>query len=119
MPFLRTAFLFFSVCAAAAVPGMAPMGFDFTGTTNRVITPNGDTFNDSVTFRFSNPRESSGYIRIYDMRGRELRSLQIAVGDTTEVWDARANGQTVAAGVYIYVLSIENRTYSGALLVVR
>lgn len=119
MPFLRTAFLLFGVFAAAAVPGAAPLGFDFSGTTNRIITPNGDTFNDSVTFRFANPRDSSGSIRIYDLRGRELRSLPISVGDTSEVWDARANGQIVAGGVYIYVLSIEQRTFSGALLVIR
>lgn len=119
MPFLRSAFLFFGVLASAAVPGLAPQGFDFSGTTNRVITPNGDTFNDGVAFRFANPRDSTGSIRIYDLRGRELRSLPINVGDTVVTWDARANGQTVAAGVYIYVLSIERRTYSGALLVVR
>ena len=119
MPLLRTAFLLFGVCASAAVTGLSPQAFDFTGTTNRVITPNGDTFNDSVSFRFTNPRESTGYIRIYDLRGRELRALPIAVGDTAGSWDARVNGRTVDAGVYIYVLSIENRTYSGALLVVR
>lgn len=119
MHFLRTAFLLYGLVASAAVPGAAPLGFDFTGPTNRVITPNGDTFNDSVTFRFANPRDSSGSIRIYDLRGRELRSLPISVGDTTEVWDARANGQIVNAGLYIYVLSVEQRTYSGALLVVR
>lgn len=119
MPFLRSVFLAFSLCVSAAVPGLAPLGFDFSGPTNRVVTPNGDTFNDSITFRFSNPRESSGFIRLYDMRGRELRSLPISVGDTTKVWDARVNGQIVPAGVYIYVLIIENRKYSGALLVVR
>lgn len=119
MPFLRTVVLFFGVCAAAAVPGMAALGFDFTGTTNRIITPNGDTFNDSVTFRFANPRDSSGSIRLYDLRGRELRSLPISVGDTFSTWDARVNGRIVDSGVYIYVLTIEQRTYSGAVLVVR
>lgn len=119
MPFLRTFVLLFGVCAAAAVPGMAPLGFDFSGTTNRVITPNGDGFNDGVTFRFANPRDSSGSIRIYDLRGRELLSLPIAVGDSSKTWDARVNGQVVDSGVYLYVLSIENRTYSGTLLVVR
>ena len=119
MPFLRTFLLFFGVLATAAVPGLAPLGFDFTGPTNRIITPNGDTFNDGITFRFSNPRDSSGRIRIYDIRGREVLSLSVDAGDTFKTWDARANGQTVNAGVYIYVLSIEQRTYSGAVLVVR
>jgi hypothetical protein len=119
MPFLRTILLFFGVCATAAVPGMAPLGFAFSGTTNRIITPNGDTFNDGVTFRFANPRDSSGVIRLYDLRGHEMRNLQIAVGDTSATWDARANGRIVDSGLYIYVLSIEGRTYSGAVLVVR
>ncbi|MDP3541705.1 MAG: gliding motility-associated C-terminal domain-containing protein [Elusimicrobiota bacterium] len=119
MPFLKAAIFILSVCAAAVAPGAAPLAFDFAGPTNRVITPNGDTFNDSVTFRFVNPKESSGFIRIYDLRGRELHSLPVSVGDAFKTWDARVNGQVVNAGVYIYVLSIERRTYSGALLVVR
>lgn len=119
MPFFRSLALLLGVLAAAAVPGFAPLGFDFSGPSNRVITPNGDTFNDSVAFRFSNPRDSSGSIRVYDLRGREVAALPIAVGDTSKSWDARANGQAVAGGVYIYVLSIESRTYSGAVLVVR
>lgn len=119
MSFLRTVIIFFGIVASAAVPGFVPLGFDFTGPTNRIITPNGDTFNDGVSFRFTNPRDSSGRIRIYDLRGREMLSLVIEVGDTFKTWDARANGQTVNAGIYIYVLSIEQRTYSGAVLVVR
>jgi gliding motility-associated-like protein len=119
MPFLRSLVLLFGVCAAAAVPGMAPQGFDFSGTTNRIITPNGDGFNDGVTFHFANPRDSTGSIRIYDLHGRELLSLPISLGDTSETWDARANGRIVDSGLYIYVLNIERRTYSGAVLVVR
>lgn len=119
MPFLRSLALVLGVAAAAAVPGFAPLAFDFAGPTNRVVTPNGDAFNDSVTFRFTNPRDSSGTLRVYDLRGREVSSLPISVGDTSKAWDARVNGQAVAAGVYIYVLSIESRTYSGAVVVVR
>lgn len=119
MPFLRSFLLLLGCLASAAVPGFAPRAFDFTGPTNRFITPNGDSFNDGVSFRFTNPRDSSGSIRVYDLRGRQVVSLPIAVGDTSRTWDARANGQTVAAGVYIYVLSIESRTYSGAVVVVR
>jgi len=120
MPFLRILVLYLGMFAAAAVPGgLSPRAFDFTGPTNRFITPNGDGLNDGVTFRFANPRDSSGTIRIYALRGRELTSLPISTGDTFKTWDARANGQTASAGVYIYVLSIEGRTYSGALVVVR
>lgn len=119
MPLFRSLALLLGVAAAAAVPGLAPLGFDFAGPTNRVVTPNGDSFNESVTFRFSNPRDSTGAIRVYDLRGREVASLPISVGDTSKAWDARVNGAAVAAGVYIYVLSIESRTYSGAVLVVR
>lgn len=119
MPFLKMFFVLIGFSTAAAPFGAAPQAFEFTGTTNRMITPNGDGFNDSVSFRFSNPRDSSGTIRIYDLRGRQMRTLPIGVGDVFKSWDARADGRIVDGGVYVYVLSVERRTFSGAVLVIR
>lgn len=107
-------------CAASALASVnAPAGFDFSGPTNRFVTPNGDGKNDTVTFRFANPKDSSGTIRIYDLRGRHLTDLSISVGDTFKSWDAKVDGRVVDSGVYVYVLTAESRTYSGALVVVR
>lgn len=119
MIFLRSFLVLLAALASAAFPGVAPAAFDFTGPTNRILTPNGDGFNDSVSFRFSNPRDSSGTIRIYDLRGRQVRTLPIVVGDDFKSWDARADGRIVDGGVYVYILSAESRTFSGAMLVIR
>ena len=120
MLFLKEAVTVSLIVASLAVAApLAPTGFDFTGPTTRVVTPNGDGFNDAVFFRFANPRDSAGTIRLYDLRGRHLRDLAINVGDTSESWDARVDGRIVDSGIYIYVLTVERRTYSGAVLVVR
>lgn len=119
MSFLRSILIFLAPFASAAFPGAAPAAFDFTGPTNRIVTPNGDGFNDTVSFRFANPRDSAGTIRIYDMRGRQVRALPIEVGDASKSWDARADGRFVESGVYVFVLSVESRTFSGAMLVIR
>lgn len=103
----------------AAASSFTPRGFDFAGPSNRVVTPNGDGFNDTVVFRFTNTRDSAGTIKIFDLRGRELRSISFGVGDTTASWDGRASGTTVSAGVYIYVIQAEGKAKAGTLLVVR
>ena len=104
-------------------------GFSFTGISNRFITPNGDGRNDNVAFSFSNPSDSAGTVKIYDLRGHLVTSIAINAGaslncpDRTStgcpVWDARANGQIVSGGVYIYVIAVEGVVISGAVVVIR
>jgi hypothetical protein len=105
-------------------------GFSFNGVSNRFITPNGDRKNDNVAFSFSNPSDSAGSIKIYDLRGHLLTTISINSGGSVTcpnstpgngcpVWDARANGQIVSSGVYIYVINIESAVISGALVVIR
>ena len=105
--------------AAAAAVGV--LGFTFNGVSNRFITPNGDGRNDNVAFRFSNPSDSAGTVKIYDLRGHLLTTISInsGTGAVSAVWDARANGQIVPTGVYIYVIAVEGVVASGALVVVR
>ena len=99
--------------------GLRVQDFSFNGVTNRFITPNGDGRNDNVAFRFSNPRDSAGSVKIYDLRGHLLSTIAVNPGDVQETWDARANGQTVSSGVYIYVVNVESVVFSGAVMVVR
>lgn len=113
------AVLLAATAASAAAAGFAPLGFDFSGPTNRMITPNGDGKNDTVTFRFTNPRDSAGTIRIYTLSGHHLVDISIVTGDTSKSWDGKVGGRAVDSGIYIYVLTAENRTFSGALAVVR
>ncbi|HXS99433.1 MAG TPA: gliding motility-associated C-terminal domain-containing protein [Elusimicrobiota bacterium] len=106
-------------------------GFSFGGVTNRFITPNGDGRNDNIAFRFSNPSDSAGSIKIYDLRGHLVTTISINSGGAVSCptgtignpgcpsWDGRVNGAAVASGVYIYVIQVENVTVSGALVVIR
>lgn len=105
--------------AAAVASGVAPAGFAFSGVTNRLITPNGDGKNDAATFTYSNPQDASGEVRIYDPRGRLLRTIAIDPGVASVSWDAKSDGQVVRSGVYVYVVLIEKRAFSGALVVVK
>jgi gliding motility-associated-like protein len=104
---------------AGVQSGTRILGFTFNGVSNRFITPNGDGHNDNVAFRFTNPRDSGGSIKIYDVRGRPVASIAVNPGDSFEVWDARVNGSVVPGGVYIYVITVEGSTYSGAVVVIR
>ena len=94
-------------------------GFSFTGVKNRLITPNGDGLHEKAFFTFANSQDSAGSLKIYDARGHQVASIDIPSGATSASWDARAGGQMVASGIYIYVLSVEQVRVSGALAVVR
>lgn len=101
---------------AAATP-IASLGFSLTGV-NRFVTPNGDTHNDAAFFRYDNPQDVAGSIRIYELSGRHVATVTIDVGPTCPCvvsWDPRG----FSNGIYIYVLSIGESTRSGALVVVR
>ena len=70
-------------------------------------------FNPSTTIRFSLPVRERVSLKIYDMTGREVRTLlngeERPVGASEVVWDGRNSaGQTVASGVYFYTLSWGN-----------
>ena len=104
---------------AATTGGFQVRAFSFTGVTNRYITPNGDGKNDTVSFQFSNPRDAAGSIKIYDVRGHAVASLAINPGAQSVTWDPRGGGQGSAAGVYVYVIQIEDTVTSGAVVVIK
>ena len=99
--------------------GLRVQGFSFLGVSNRLITPNGDGKNDTVTFQFSNPRDAAGTVKIFSLSGHEQAVLSIEAGSTSLVWDAKSSGQVVGAGVYIYVVTVEDAAVSGTVVVVR
>lgn len=118
------AIVFTGFCSAAL---NRTKDFNFTGVSNRFITPNGDGKNDNVAFTFNNPRDSAGTIQIQDLRGHKVTAIPINPGDTCasnptvgcEYWDGRAGGVIVPTGVYIYVISIESTIFSGTVVVIR
>jgi hypothetical protein len=106
---------------AAAAP-VHVTGFSFNGVSNRFIAPTGVQKN--VAFNCSDPFDSAGTVKIYDLRGHLVTTIPINAGvgacaATPVIWDGTANGQAVAGGVYIYVIAVESVVASGALVVVR
>lgn len=70
-------------------------------------------FNPTTTIRFSLPVRDRVSLKIYDMLGREVRTLvdhqEYPAGSTQVVWDGKANGgQPVSSGTYFYSLIYGN-----------
>ncbi len=101
--------------SAGVASPIAPQAFSFTGLVNRFVTPNGDGKNDTAVFQYSNPQDSAGTIRIYELRGRQVATVAIDPGATSAAWDPRGS----ADGIYIYVITIDQTATSGVLVVVR
>lgn len=99
--------------AGVATP-IAPQGFAFTSV-NRFVTPNGDRRNDTAVFRYDNPQDSAGNIRVYELRGHLVATIVIEPGSTFATW----NPSGYPNGIYIYVITIAQASTSGALVVVR
>jgi len=72
---------------------------------------------------FSLPRQGAMQLRVFDVRGRLVRTLmdgQAASGQGLVVWKGRDDqGRNLADGVYFYRLEHEGRTLTRKLLLVR
>ena len=117
--FLKPFALLLTLAAGAFAAGFKTTAFSFTGVTNRFVTPNGDGKNDTATFQFSNPRDSGGTLRIYDVRGHRVAEVSIEATTAAASSVSWAPGSTMPSGVYIYVITIEEQVVTGAVVVVR
>jgi hypothetical protein len=60
-------------------------------------------FNGSTTIRFNSPMEMGATLRIFDIRGRVVRSYEISDGAGEITWDGvDESGKPVSSGVYFY-----------------
>ncbi len=94
-------------------------GADQSGLTNRLITPNGDGKNDTMVFIFDNPQEQEVKGRIYDMKGALVAKMKPGPIGNSVLWDAKAGGQAVPGGVYIYQIEAQGKVYNGTVAVIR
>lgn len=96
------------------------VSFDVKEMSNKVITPNGDGFNDYVVFTLDNPRDSAFGGKIYDLTGALVAEMRPGsqVADTLE-WDGRSGGTVVPRGVYVYQIKSEGKTFNGTIVVIR
>lgn len=70
-------------------------------------------FNPSTTIRFRLPVRERVSLKVFDMLGREVRTLidnqQLPAGTAEVVWDGKSNhGEQVASGTYFYTLFFGN-----------
>jgi hypothetical protein len=70
-------------------------------------------FNPVTTIRYELPEDSFTELRIYDIMGREIRTLvngNEAVGYKNILWDGKdSSGNPVSSGMYIYHFSATSR----------
>ena len=87
----------------------------------RIITPNGDGWNDKAIFQFDNPQLLPLSGKVYDITGALVASLQIGPNpDSTLSWDGKSSGGTVVpGGIYIYQIDLGGTSESGTIVVAR
>ncbi len=81
-------------------------------------------FNPSTTIRFSLPVDKKISLVVYDMLGKEVKTLlsdqDYTKGSHTAIWDATNNaGAPVASGSYVYTLKYGNFSKSQKMMLVR
>jgi hypothetical protein len=81
-------------------------------------------FNPSTTIRFALPIRANVDLKVFDLLGREVRTLvrgdQFAPGVHSVTWDGRnAAGNAVATGVYFYRINASGFTESRKMLLLK
>jgi FlgD Ig-like domain/Bacterial Ig-like domain len=80
-------------------------------------------FNPSTEIRFSVPKAGSGSLRVYNVRGQMVRSLQeghFEAGNGSVMWDGRTESGTHAgSGVYFYKLDVDGDSVSKRMVLLK
>ncbi|MBN1754642.1 T9SS type B sorting domain-containing protein [bacterium] len=86
------------------------------------FTPNDDGYNDQVSFNFKESYSNNALIHIYDLKGKEIKSISSSDRIGGEwFWDGRdSRGNELSPGVYIYSIIINGKTvYNGSITLAR
>ena len=89
----------------------------------RIITPNGDGYNDVVIFQFGEGGLGGKVItgEIFDLSGARVADIKPGPDPaTTLMWDGKTNsGQVVPGGIYIYQLNVNGQHVTGSVVVAK
>jgi hypothetical protein len=87
----------------------------------RIITPNGDGWNDKAIFQFDNPELLPLSGKIYDITGALVAPLTVGPNpDSTLSWNGKDSGGTVVpGGIYVYQIDLGGTMESGTVVVAR
>ncbi len=96
-------------------------GLTLTRVYPRIITPNGDGWNDKAIFQFDNPQLLPLSGKVYDISDAFVASLAPGPdADTTLEWDGKdSGGKVVPGGIYMYQISVGGTPQSGTVVVAR
>lgn len=86
----------------------------------RVVTPNGDMFNDVIYFKFGGDSLSGLPIesQILDINGGKVAGLNLNSNETSLIWDGKdSSGRSVPSGIYVYQIKIGDKQASGTVVV--
>ncbi len=81
-------------------------------------------FNPSTTIKFSLPKSGPVMLRIFDVNGREVRTLaankNFDAGDYKVEWDGKSNdGRAVSSGTYFYTLEAGSYTNTRKMVLLK
>ena len=111
---------YFQIRVASHAP--TPTQISLTKVYPRIITPNGDGWNDKVIFQFDNPQLLPLSGQIFDVTGAKVAALSAGPNpDSTLQWDGKTSaGVVVPAGIYLYEVDISGSSpETGTVVVAR
>ncbi|MFH1282467.1 MAG: gliding motility-associated C-terminal domain-containing protein [bacterium] len=86
----------------------------------KIITPNGDGYNDRFFIKYSNPYDNELEAKIYDLSGCEIAGLPKSEVEDYFYWDGKdSKGNVVESGAYIFQVRGEGQTFNGVIIVAR
>ncbi|KAF0127545.1 MAG: hypothetical protein FD189_19 [Elusimicrobia bacterium] len=90
---------------------------------SRLVTPNGDSRNDTFVFQCHNPSELLVKGEIFDLKGRKVADMtlkEISLTDSYYKMEWNPNlGMRAAGGVYIYQITVGETVIKGTVVVIR
>ncbi len=93
--------------------------FKFEEISPNPFTPDNDSINDKVGFKYSNPENLDVTIKIFDLNGTVVKDIDI-VPNEQPVWDGTNNQNVfVEGGLYLYVLKSGDTTIRGTIILAK
>src|SRR5438552_19176046 len=104
-----------------AIHAPTPSQISLTKVYPRIITPNGDGWNDKVIFQFDNPQLLPLSGKVFDIAGAAVANLKAGPNpDSTLEWDGKdLNGTVVPGGIYIYSIDEGGSTETATVVAAR
>lgn len=105
----------FQIRAATHAPGAT-----LTRVYPRIITPNGDGWNDKAIFQFDNPEGLPLSGKVFDITGSFVSNLVAGPNpDSSLAWDGKVGGAPVPGGIYVYQVDVGGTPETGTIVVAR